>query len=493
MKYRMFGQRGGNLRQLVMGGIILSILGMSVLGGISYTYLLQIDDALGLAEVVDDLSNDILEIRRYEKNYLLYAMEQDYTENLAFTERALSITEVILPREGEGMLGTDAQGRQGILSLRERLHAYHATFAQMDRLRREGSRQKGDALLNDLRDQGKGLVEGARQIVSYQRSRILDMVSKLRQQLLISILGFLGVAVFFSWVVGRRLLGALGLIEHATRRIVQGDFKPLPVPDNRDETRNVIKAFNHMIVELEHRQNQLVQEKKLASLGVLTSGIAHQLNNPLNNISTSCQILQEDLDSGDVELDARMLRNIHQEVLRSRDIVKGLLEFAREKDFSLVPVVLADVVDRAVALVSSEVPAGVTLTAQVPRDIVLPLDAQHMQEALINLLINAIQAIPAPPGSIGITAARSARRGMVTLRVEDTGTGIPAEHIGRIFDPFFTLKAVGKGTGLGLSIVFGIVKKHGGTVSVESEPGKGTAFIIHLAEPAARHTGEAEA
>lgn len=480
MRPPLFGTLRANLRQLVMAGIALSILGISVLGGMSYSYLLQLDDALGLAEVVDDLSSDILEIRRYEKNYLLYVMEEDYTENLAYIERALGVTNVILPPDGTGMLGTDEQGRHAIVALRQQLHGYRATITRLEQLRRQGDNRQADSLLNDLREEGKRLVEGARQIAAYQRSRILGMVSKLKQQLLISILGFLAVAVFFSWLVGRRLLGAFTLIENATRGIVQGDFKPLPLPDSRDESRSVVKALNHMIEELENRQNQLVQEKKLASLGVLTSGIAHQLNNPLNNISTSCQILQEDIGSGDAELHARMLRNIHQEVLRSRDIVKGLLEFAREKDFSLVPQRLADVVERAVSLVSSEVPAGVTLSASVPPDMVVPLDAQHMQEALINLLINAIQAIPAPPGTITVSATRVPGRDMVALRVEDTGTGIPPEHLGRIFDPFFTLKAVGKGTGLGLSIVFGVVKKHGGRVTVESEPGKGTAFIIHL-------------
>ncbi len=118
-------------------------------------------------------------------------------------------------------------------------------------------------------------------------------------------------------------------------RIAKGDFSPLPVMDTRDETQQVVEAFNRMVTELERRQDQLVQAKKLSSLGVLTSGVAHQLNNPLNNISTSCQILLEDLDQLETDFVRRVLTNVEQEVARARDIVKGLLEFSRAKEFSI--------------------------------------------------------------------------------------------------------------------------------------------------------------
>ena len=537
----------GNIRQLVLFGISVSILGFSLLGGLSYNYLLQIEDALALAEVVDDLSNDILEIRRYEKNYLLYAMEEDHAENLVFIGRALDVIERIEPG-GNGVQGTDLRGSDGLRALRRDLHGYRDTFSRLGEVQLAGpqrERERG-ALREDLREQGKALVAQARQIVTYQRERILGIVGSLKHQLLLSIGAMVGLATFFSWLIGRRILGALSVIERSARQIVQGSLERLPLPATSDETRGVVEAFNHMLVELEHRQNQLVQEKKLASLGVLTSGIAHQLNNPLNNISTSCQILREELryatggngaeggtgrigGSGgaggpggpggagalDPALAGRMLENIHQEVHRSRDIVKGLLEFSRETDFSLKPVALRDVVGRSVALVASEVPACIAIDADVPGDIVLPLDVQRFQEVLLNLLINAIQAVQAAQerdggapdgatpdgcapdgalpraGAITVTAARDAAARQVVLRVADTGIGIGPEHLGRIFDPFFTLKEVGKGTGLGLSVAFGIIRKHGGSIGVESTPGAGTCFTIRLPLGAPEPTGDA--
>lgn len=468
----------GKIRRIVLFGMILSVLGFSVLGGISYRYLLQIEDALALAEVVDDLSSEILEIRRYEKNYLLYALEEDYLETLRYCDKALSIIERIEPREG-GLIGADLKGRVTLVQLRDDLRRYKELFSSI--ATQPGSNNdENDPLGVELRDQGKDLVDVVRQFVLYQRERILDIVGTLKHQLALAIGAFTGVAIFFSWLVGRRIFGALGIIEHSTRQIVQGNFKPLPLPDTSDETRGVVEAFNHMIEELERRQNQLLQEKKLASLGVLTSGIAHQLNNPLNNISTSCQILQEDLEAAlpvDQALTRQMLDNIYQEVSRSRDIVKGLLEFARETEFCLKPVPLHAVVQRAVTLVSSEVPSGVRILTEIPDHIKLPLDSQRFQEVLLNLMINAIHAI-SPPGVISLSARSDPGSGEAVLQVTDTGGGISPEHLGRIFDPFFTLKDTG--TGLGLSVVFGIIKKHGGTISVESRVGEGTTFTLHL-------------
>ncbi|MBE1425690.1 signal transduction histidine kinase [Desulfomicrobium macestii] len=469
----------GKIRRIILFGMILSILGFSVLGGISYEYLLQIEETLSLAEVVDDLSSDILEIRRYEKNYLLYMAEEDYAETLRYCDRALATIDRIESPQG-GVTSSDRQGRETLLKLRRDLSSYKETFARLNGVGTATDMVQASALDPRLRDQGKELVDLVHQFVSTQRAMILGIVVTLKHQLALAIGTFTGVAIFFSWLVGRRIFGALGIIEHSARRIVQGDFKPLPLPETSDETRGVVQAFNHMIEELERRQNQLLQEKKLASLGVLTSGIAHQLNNPLNNISTSCQILQEDLEAAlpvDPALTRQMLDNIYQEVSRSRDIVKGLLEFARETEFCLKPVPLHAVVQRAVTLVSSEVPSGVRILTEIPEHIELPLDSQRFQEVLLNLMINAIHAI-SPPGVISLSARSDPGSGEAVLQVTDTGAGISPEHLGRIFDPFFTLKDTG--TGLGLSVVFGIIKKHGGTISVESQVGEGTTFTLHL-------------
>jgi two-component system, NtrC family, sensor kinase len=234
-----------------------------------------------------------------------------------------------------------------------------------------------------------------------------------------------------------------------------------------------------MISELEKRQDQLLQAKKLSSLGTLTSGIAHQLNNPLNNISTSCQILLEEFSREKSEFRRKMLTNIEQEVHRARDIVRGLLEFSRTKEFCLAPVYLHQVVDRSINLMSSQIPPGIEVVKKVPETLSLNLDAQRMQQVFLNLIENAVHAI-IPPGQIKISARKDLLENQVLIVFEDTGDGIPEKDIGRIFDPFFTTKEVGLGTGLGLSIAFGIIQKHQGSISVESKKSQGTRFTIRL-------------
>jgi signal transduction histidine kinase len=238
-----------------------------------------------------------------------------------------------------------------------------------------------------------------------------------------------------------------------------------------------------MIAELEKRQEQLVQAQKLSSIGIMASGIAHQLNNPLNNISTSLQILAEEFGNGDPDFSKRLLANCLQEILRSQEIVKGLLEFSRQRDFALRAAALRDVVERSVRLVSSQVSSGIEINTNIPPDLRLDMDGQRIQEVLLNLLMNAIQAIDKPPGRIRISARANStgvQKPMIEILVEDTGKGIDPKDLRQIFDPFFTTKEVGVGTGLGLSIVYGIIEKHHGTISVESRTGEGTRFIIRL-------------
>jgi two-component system, NtrC family, sensor kinase len=274
-----------------------------------------------------------------------------------------------------------------------------------------------------------------------------------------------------------KIFEPLSIIKTATEDIALGRFNSIKVIDTRDEMQQVMEAFNTMVRELERRQDQLVQSKKLSSIGTLTAGVAHQLNNPLNNISTSCQIARDELTSGDTELLSRMLKNIDQETMRARDVVKGLLEFSRVQEFSLRPSQLSYVVQRAIQLVKSQVPADIEMVTEIPDHIHLPMDTQRMQEVFLNLIINAAQAIQGK-GQITLTAQKEAHD--VVIEVRDTGQGIPKELQGRLFDPFYTTKEEGQGTGLGLSVVYGIIQKHQGNITVQSQPGKGASFFIRL-------------
>lgn len=466
------------IRQKVMAGTIIPVIIFSVLGVASYNYLQRLESSLTHMEMADDLANTILEVRRYEKNFLLYAHEEDYDEAQRFMDLARSSL--------EAMAGLAPQPRTRKAldeSLSKSLDAYQKfTLSLRSQAFPPGSADS-DRLRDSLRQAGKDMVDTSLAIKNSERERILRLVSSLMRQLVVTGVLLLGFGTGMAMLLGRKILRALDTIAKATAEIGQGRFKTLDVPRTNDETQRVLEAFNRMTRELSRRQDQLIQEKKLSSLGVLTSGIAHQLNNPLNNISTSCQILQEEHKECDPEFADRMLGNIQQEVLRARDIVKGLLEFSRAKDFSVKRVPLDEVATKAFRLVSSQVPSGIALIKDIPQDLALDLDAARIQEAFINLLLNAAQAIQGPTGSITVSARVDAETREAVITVEDTGTGIPEEDLGKVFDPFYTTKEVGKGTGLGLSIVFGIIEKHKGSIAAEPTCGKGARIVIRLPLP----------
>jgi signal transduction histidine kinase len=444
-----------------MAGFTLLLIIAGSFGTVSYSYLREVERKQHFVETADDLRDFILEARRYEKNFLLYGSGDDLNENRRFTQLGLELLDKTTAEIN------DLQGAPLLKQIELELGGYRQLMNQLA----PGHDSSSDlSVVEDrLRDHGKTLVDLSQTLVSFERERILHI------SLGVTIIGG-GLLVP---VISRKIVRPLRYIEKTTHRIAGGDFTPIEVSDTRDETQRVVEGFNRMISELEKRQDQLLQAKKLSSLGTLTSGIAHQLNNPLNNISTSCQILLEEFDNSDAQLSLRMLNNIEHEVHRARDIVRGLLEFSRIKEFRLAPTVLFQVVERAVKLISSHVPPGVEILLDVPRDLSLNLDAQRMQQVFLNLIENAVHAIE-PPGRISIKARADLAEKQVLVTVEDTGKGIPQGELGRIFDPFFTTKEVGAGTGLGLSIVFGIVQKHRGSITVDSKEREGARFTMRF-------------
>lgn len=474
-----------NIRQKVIVGLTVSMLAIGFIAGISYRYLCEIELKQHFAEIADDLSNLILEIRRYEKNYFLYGSDEDLKENQQYIRQCL---------ETVSKIAKDMKHLKAVSQLKrleQELLLYGKLMQETAGCKRNREYECAYEE-HQLREHGKNLVELSRELVRFEREKIFKIIKSLKSQLLTAVMIFLAAGGFLIPFVSRKIIRPLSIIEETTLCIAQGNFSPIPVKDDRrDETRRVVEAFNRMIAELEKRQDQLVQSKKLSSIGILSSGIAHQLNNPLNNISTSCQIVLEEFDHADPEFLRKMLTNIEQEVYRARDIVRGLLDFSRVREFALRSASLKDVTQGAVRLISSHIPSDIKVSMEIPGDLVLEMDAQRMQEVFLNLLMNARQAI-APPGEIRIAAKPDFTTGEAVITVEDTGNGISGQDIGRIFDPFFTTKEVGAGTGLGLSIVYGIIQQHKGTITAESKKGEGARFIIRLPLHPSEIKGEPE-
>ena len=231
--------------------------------------------------------------------------------------------------------------------------------------------------------------------------------------------------------------------------------------------------------ELEAAQNQLVVSERLASVGQLSAGLAHEPNNPLGTILLYSHVLLNELDGTDQHRED--VQMIVSEATRCKNIVCDLLDFARESRVSKAPADLATVIRDVVAITAAEAcQAGVEVTTDIPSNLPeMMIDGAQIKQMLVNLVQNSLDAVSGT-GQVRISAYLVDSSEWVEIKVKDNGCGIPRENLSKVFDPFFTTKEMGKGTGLGLAIAYGIVKMHSGDISVESELGKGTIFTIRL-------------
>ena len=308
--------------------------------------------------------------------------------------------------------------------------------------------------------------------------------------LLLLSLVLLGGAALLSQFWSHRLTRPIERLSEATRMVGQGCYE-IEVPAvSGDEIGALAGSFNRMAGELKQREQalkdlygQLVQSEKMAAFGALGAGIAHEVKNPLAGILGITQLSLRGVEGGHPL--EKNLHIIEKETRRCKTIIENLLKFARQEQVEFGEVDVSQVVADALAIVDHQL--GIN-SVKVEMDVEPGLpgcrgNANQLQQVLMNLMINAQQAMGGRGGTVRLSARRL-EEGALELRVSDNGPGIPKEIRAKIFDPFFTTKPAGLGTGLGLSVSYGIVKDHGGEIRLESEQGVGTTFIITLPSPA---------
>ena len=253
------------------------------------------------------------------------------------------------------------------------------------------------------------------------------------------------------------------------------DIAKTPLLDNRLSPYGTILVFED-VTEKMHLQQQLVTSEKLASIGLLSAGVAHEINTPLTGISSYVQMLQKKITEAHF---SQILEKIEVQTDRVSRIIKNLLSFSRNpSDFAFHRVNLKDNLQEIISLIDYKLKT-MNIHLRLALSPVDPIWAQgeRLQQVFINIILNAIDAMPRG-GTLSIELSQTEAEAVI--KITDTGIGIKEQHLPRIFDPFFTTKGIGKGTGLGLSISFAIIKEHEGRIGVESTLGKGTSFTIAL-------------
>ena len=425
---------------------------------------------LRFVEIADDLNASFLEMRLSEKNYFLY---KDSTA-LSDIEGKIHKTAVSIALVRSDIIRAIGEKNFDVLE------AYLKHYADMVKEAEEST--PGDSRMEArLRAEGKRLKEFSETITRIERESVNEIIGNSKTVLFYSFLIILVSAIVVSHFLAQRIVRSLREIEKVARSISEGNFKRIGGGGvARDELGSVIEAIHSMSEELSNREEQLIQSKKLASLGVLTAGVAHELTNPLNNISMMAQTYMELYDKLGREDRIGFMEKVEGETERIREIVKNLLDFSKPKETNLKKADINGVIQKTYTIVKnmldvSNIDTKLALVEHLPP---VFLDEHQIQQVLVNLVTNAVQAM-STGGKLFIASRLGKSGDSVEITVMDTGRGIPPELLPHIFDPFFTTKGEG-GTGLGLSVSYGIVKNHKGDIRVESKTGVGTTFTVEL-------------
>jgi len=437
----------------------------------SFWTISVLEDKIKFLEITDNYLVEIQQARRFEKNYLLYGTNlDDALEHQANAKKILT---------GNSETIKKIMGEKNFQTKYDYMQRYHNQLLRLGNTEEAGSR---DDLVPLLRKYGGEMVSFAEEFVKKERSSVSHMLKLAKRVPLYFISGLLVLIMIFVVYLTQNLMVTLNRFMEYTKRIGEGDFSPIvPAKKYKDEFTKLAEAFNTMIKELNHKHSILLESHKLRAIGTLVAGVAHELNNPLNNTLLTAEMLKEDLAVLSETEKIEMIDDMINETERSQVIVKGLLDFARESETSIKPLKIEKIVSEALRLVANQIKMAM-VKLETDFDDNLPGiygDEQLLMQVFVNLIINALDVLP-PRGKVCVGIHKDKKTDFVVVEVKDNGPGIP-EHIqSRIFEPFFTTKGEGKGTGLGLSVSKGIIRKLGGYIHLKRSSESGTVIMVSL-------------
>lgn len=476
-----------SLRNKILRTYGFSKLVMLGFAAVVFVDLLYLYHQIDAGQAVTDLREATLEMRRDEKNLFLYRDHGSYAQLLAQSDaarRVLNENRAIFTA-----IGGEAMQRR----IEDRLRRYREALERYPRL---GPSEQA-AARDVIRDLGHELTALSANLSRGERKHLAEATQRAALLLMLAFTGVVVLGLAGGLFLVRRVVRPLRELEAGLHAIDAGRARTLPLSTGDQEIQSFVTAFNAMLKRMRQQQDLARRNEKAAALGVLVSGVAHELNNPLSNISTSAQLLLEEGETGDDEMKRLWLAQIDSETERARRIVRRLLDSVRQPRLYRQRLPLVDLVQSSLALVSRQLPAGVQMCVGTLAEAEIEVDRERLHQVFINLIKNAADAgarhvtvsaaltdwepeLGEGAMLVGDPAMVVETGPAVRIIVEDDGPGIPAALREQIFDPFITTRSNGDGTGLGLYLVEEIVSEHQGCIVLDAPAGGGTRFAIWL-------------
>jgi len=482
-----------NLRtKLILGFAIIVIL-MVLMAIITLHNLNKINQANKnaekqslIAQYSSQIEIAILECRRAEKNYWLRKKNIYITEVKAQLDKIAHNIELIKSKSPNKKL-LNQINKIALLS-----DEYYKDYIKSVRSFRAGKRM-GDILNenNHFIIVSRKLQKLAPLLAEESRKKMQTEIQRTER------IKIRAVRIIFSWIISSIIIGFLivlyitqhfikstSTLMNTMKKIEAGNYQARLNIKSKDEFGVLGGYFNEMLNKIEEGRNkrkvlqqQIANAEKLASLGRLAAGIAHEINNPLTGVLTYSHLLLKKAQEGDPQ--KNKLRIIVKETTRCREIVKTLLNFARQTKPDINPANINEIIERSLSLVKNQASfQNIKIIKELNQSLpLIAVDPNQIQQVFINILLNAQEAMP-DGGKLAISS--NLHNKFVETKFTDTGCGIPKEEINKIFDPFYTTKQESQGTGLGLAVSYGIIEQHHGDIEIKSKVNKGTTVIIKL-------------
>jgi signal transduction histidine kinase len=416
-----------------------------------------------------ELSTDfVLRLRLLEKNYMFYRDKESYSD----MDRSLSQIKNLTPF---------------CYNCTPYIDSVHELFKVY---------KTSDSLTGSFQAAGDSLEKITEEIAERERRRISSFIDHSQKLMLVALILLFSLGPLFVYKTASYIVKPINRLAEITRKIAGGEITLRAPLKEHDETYSLAVSFNSMLDNLQktqqslteslgllnEKQAQLVESEKRASMGFLVAGVAHELNNPLNNISLRAEIVSKEIQKYSDDKLSGYVQDIVIQSERAHNIINNLLDFARaRKSSEMEKQDIVCIVNDSLNLVASQLKVtNIKLNKDIPeRSLFINGNRSKLEQILISIITNAMQAMK-DAGTLTVGVGPDDKNRNVLVKISDTGKGIPESDIKNLFEPFFTTKPPGEGTGLGLAVSQTLVTEHKGEILVESKVGAGSTFTIKL-------------